>query len=379
MFGSTNKVWCRGLRRLPIRCARANKRGGHGDAAVTAGAGAWAQKPGGVLKMYSLDNPPSMSILDGPNPTGQRVMAAVFNNLVMFDQHVPQNSLASIVPDLATGWTWNEDGTELTFPLHQGVKWHDGKPLTASDVKCTWDLLTGKSSEKLRVNPRKSWYRNLAAVTTNGDYEVTFHLNRPQPAFLGLLASGYSPIYPCHVPPRDMRQHPIGTGPFKFVEFKPNESIKLARNPDYWKPDRPYLDGVEYTIIRNVSTAVLTFVSGKLDITFGGLSVPLTRDITNQSSQAVCELNPTNVSRNLIINPDAAPFDNPDLRRAMALSLDRMAFIDIITEGKGNVGGVMLPPPEGVWGMPAEILHSLPGYGPDVVQNRKEAREIMQK
>ena len=90
---------------------------------------------------------------------------------------------------------------------------------------------------------------------------------------------------------------------------------------------------------------MLTFVSGKLDVTFGGLTVPLTRDITNQSPQAICELNPTNVSRNLIINPDAAPFDNSELRRAMALSLDRKAFIDIITEGKGNTGGVMLPPP----------------------------------
>jgi peptide/nickel transport system substrate-binding protein len=107
--------------------------------------------------------------------------------------------------------------------------------------------------------------------------------------------------------------------------------------------------------------------------------VPLTRDIANQSPQAVCELNPTNVSRNLIMNPDAAPFDNADLRRAMALSLDRKAFVDIITEGKGNLGGVMLPPPEGVWGMPAEVLHTLPGYGPDVKQNRKEAQEIMKR
>ena len=82
-------------------------------------------------------------------------MMGVFNNLVMFDQHVPQNSLQSIVPDLATGWSWNEDGTELTFRLRQGVKWHDGKPFTAKDVECTWDLLTGKASDKLRVNPRK--------------------------------------------------------------------------------------------------------------------------------------------------------------------------------------------------------------------------------
>ena len=164
----------------------------------------FAQKSGGILKMYNPDSPASMSIHEEATIVSERPMMGVFNNLVMFDQHVSQNSLTSIVPDLATGWSWNEDGTELTFSLHQGVTWHDGKAFTAKDVQCTWDMLAPKSSEKLRVNPRKGWYRNLAAVTTNGDYEVTFHLNRPQPAFLGLLASGYSPIYPCHVPPRDM-------------------------------------------------------------------------------------------------------------------------------------------------------------------------------
>ena len=117
------------------------------------------------------------------------------------------------MPDLATGWAWDEEGTELTLQLRQGVKWHDGEPFTAADVKCTWDLLLGKANDKLRVNPRKSWYHNLAEVTTNGDYEVIFRLQRPQPAFVMLLASGYSVIYPCHVAPVEMRQHPIGTGP----------------------------------------------------------------------------------------------------------------------------------------------------------------------
>jgi Bacterial extracellular solute-binding proteins, family 5 Middle/Phosphotransferase enzyme family len=115
-------------------------------------------------------------------------------------------------------------------PPREGVTWHDGRPFTAKDVQCTFDMLTGKSSEKLRVNPRKAWYANLDNLTTNGDYEVTFHLKRPQPAFLAVLVSGFSPVYPCHVPPRDMRSHPIGTGPFKFVEFKPNEYIKVTRN-----------------------------------------------------------------------------------------------------------------------------------------------------
>jgi peptide/nickel transport system substrate-binding protein len=200
--------------------------------ALAAAGAAFAQKQGGILRMYSPDSPASMSIHEEATVFAEGPMMGVFNNLVMYDQHLPQNSLQSIVPDLAIGWSWNEDGTELTLPLHDGVTWHDGKPFTARDVQCTWDMLTGKTSEKLRVNPRKSWYSNLDSVTTNGDYEVTFHLKRAQPAFVALLASGFSPVYPCHVPPRDMRSHPIGTGPFKFVEFKPNEYIKVTRNPD---------------------------------------------------------------------------------------------------------------------------------------------------
>jgi peptide/nickel transport system substrate-binding protein len=105
---------------------------------------------------------------------------------------------------------------------------------------------------------------------------------------------------------------------------------------------------------------------------------PLLRDVKSQEPDAICEVVPTNVPRTLLVNPAAPPFDNPDLRRAMALTSDRKAFIDILTEGQGDVGGAMLPGPEGVWGMPAEMLKTLPGYNPDVAKNRAEARKIME-
>ena len=123
-----------------------------------------------------------------------------------------------------------------------------------------------RSADKFRINPRKTWYRNVEEITTNGDYEVTFHLKRPQPYLIALLASGQSPVYPCHVTPAQMRQHPIGTGPFKFVEYKPNERIRVVRNPNYWKPARPYLDAIETTIIPNTATRDLTFIAGKFDL-----------------------------------------------------------------------------------------------------------------
>ena len=339
---------------------------------------AFAETAGGILKVGWFDSPASMSILEESTIAAERPMMGVFNNLVMYDQHVAQNSLRSIVPELATAWAWNEEGTELTLPLRQGVKWHDGKPFTAADVKCTFDLLQGKASDKLRINPRKSWISNVAEVTTKGDYEVAFHLNRPQASFLAMLATGWTPIYPCHVSPQQMRLHPIGTGPFKFSEFRPNETIKVVRNPDYWKPGRPYLDGIEYTIIKDVSTRLLAFVAGQHDVYFG-VTIPQLKDVRAQAPQAICESSTPNVARNMLVNRRVPPFDNPDLRRAMSLSVDRKAFNDIINEGQGVIGAVMQPPPDGLWGMTPETLAALPGYGPDVAMNRVEARKIMEK
>ena len=115
------------------------------------GAG-WAQKAGGVLKIQHMDTPPSASIHEEATVSVAVPFMALYNNLVMFDQHVAKNSLDSIVPDLATSWTWSKDGKQLAFKLREGVKWHDGKPFTAKDVQCTIDLLL--SPDKLRLLER---------------------------------------------------------------------------------------------------------------------------------------------------------------------------------------------------------------------------------
>lgn len=347
--------------------------------AVTLATPSLAQKQGGVLRVYHRDSPGSMSIHELGTISAVMPMMGVFNNLVLYDQHVDRNTLDGIVPDLAKSWRWNDDGTALSFTLEQGVKWHDGKPFSSADVKCTFELLMGKAKDAFRINSRKGWYANLKEVTTKGDHEVTLHLERPQPALLALLASGFAPMYPCHVQQRDMRTAPIGTGPFKFVEFKVNQSIKVTRNPNYWKPGKPHLDGVEYTIIPNRSTAILAFVAGNFDMTFPyEVSVPLMKDVKSQFPDAVCQVVSTNVAPNLLMNP-VPPFDNVELRRAVAMAIDRKAFIDILTEGQGDIGTANLPAPDGSWGMPVEMRDKLPGYGPDIAANREAARAIMRK
>jgi peptide/nickel transport system substrate-binding protein len=175
-----------------------------------------------------------------------------------------------------------------------------------------------------------------------------------------------------------MRVHPVGTGPYKFVEFRPNEYIRVTRNPDYWKPGLPYLDGIKWTIVPSLATRILGLAAGTFD-QVSGVTIPLLRDLESQAPQAVCKVFPANLPRTLLVNRTTPPFDNPELRRAMALSLDRQAFIDILTLGQGDIGGAMQPPPEGVWGMPPEILRALPGYAADVATNRAQARGIMEK
>jgi peptide/nickel transport system substrate-binding protein len=342
---------------------------------------ALAQKSGGTLRIAHRDNPPSASIHEEATISTVMAFMPVYSNLVLFDPKEKLNSADKLVGELATSWSWNADKTQLTFKLREGVKWHDGKPFTSADVVCTWDALTGKAKgdKAMRKNPRKVWYKNLKETKANGPTEVTFVLGRPQPSFLAMLASGYTPVYPCHKTAAEMRTKPVGTGPFKFVEFKRNESIKLVKNPDYFRKGQPYLDAINWTIISNRSTRILSFVAGNSDLTFDSdVTFPMLKDVKSQAPTAICEARPTNVSTNLIVNNQAPPFDNPEIRKAMALALDRQAFSKIIAEGNDLPGAAMLPPPAGVWGMPAEELATLPGYA-DRAKSLEAARAIMTK
>jgi peptide/nickel transport system substrate-binding protein len=349
--------------------------------AISAATPVAAQKKGGTLRLYHNDNPPSASLLEESTIASVTPFSAVFNNLVVFDPAKVHESLETVIPDLAESWSWDATNTRLTFKLRQGVTWHDGKPFTARDVQCTWRMLIGKSEvSEFHRNPRRVWYTKLQDVTINGDYEATFELSEPQPSLPVLLASAFSAVYPCHVPQATMRTKPVGTRPFKFVEFRRGASIRLVRNPDYWKKGRPYLDEITFRMIDSRATRMLAFATGEFDITFpADVSVPLMKDIKARAPNAICEVITTGTQSNLMVNRVNPPFDNPDIRKAMSLAIDRKPFNTILMEGLALTGGAMLPKPAGEWGMPPEMVSSLMGYGPDTDANIAEARQIMQK
>jgi peptide/nickel transport system substrate-binding protein len=289
-----------------------------------------------------------------------------FNNLVYFDPLKRQESVDTIIGELAEKWSWQDNYRNLVFFLRRDVKWHDGKPFTSKDVKFTFDMVRDapNAEGKIRLNPRKDWYTNVDAVEAPDAYTVVFRLKRPQPSLLLMLASGYSPVYAAHVPPATYRSSCVGTGPFKVKEWRLGEYIEYVKNPDYFVKGRPYLDGLKYIVIKERGTRTAALQAGQLDVAMPGET---TKAAAEQIKAAVPKVivTPfsTNVTDNIIMNIKKPPFDNHKVRLAVSYAIDRRAMIQAVHQGGAALGVAMAPRPHGVWGLLEKDLATLPGYG----------------
>ncbi len=337
----------------------------------------WAQKSGGVLQVMQRENWPSMSIHEEATISTVWPMMPLYNNLVLYDPARPVESADHLVAELAESWSWSKDGKALTFKLRHGVTWHDGKPFTSADVKHTFDVLRGVSDKRLKLNPRKLWYENVKEMKTSGDYEIAFVLARPQPGLLSLLASGYTPIYPAHVNPQDLRQREVGTGPFIAKTIKQDEELVLERNPHYFVKGRPYLDGIRYVVIRSRPSRFAALAVGQLDVSFPGENtVPVRDQVLSQTPQMVVTEVASGVNANILLNHKKAPFDNPLVRQAVNLAMDRPTLVKTVYQGALLAGGTILPQPYGEWGLSPGDLKQLPGWG-DPVKDKEQARKLL--
>jgi len=346
-------------------------------ALLLAPAAALAQKYGGVLRAITSRNPGHLALHESNSAGEVWVVAPMYNNLVWFDTFQPRESFDTLQPELAESWAWNADGTALTFKLRRGVKWHDGTPFTSKDVKFTWDVIRGASKTRIRLNPRKLWYFNVTDITTNGDYEVTFHLKRRQRSLLMMLAAGYEPVYPAHIDPNRLRTEVMGTGPFKLQEYKPDQRLVLVKNQDYFKKGRPYLDGITYSVIRKNAGRVGALVANQVDL---GALITTPKPVYDSMKGAKEGLTflrrLTNTTVNILFNTGKPPYDNPRLREAISLAMDRQSLIKTVFGGDAVPGGAMIPAPEGRWGLTPEQLKQLPGYG-DPAANKAKARKML--
>jgi peptide/nickel transport system substrate-binding protein len=339
-----------------------------------------APKSGGVLNvMQRGDLAQGFSIHETATIDTVWPSAPCFNNLVLFDPARPVESMDTIVPELAEKWSWQDNYRNLVFLLRKGVKWHDGQPFTAKDVKHTFDMVreAKDAPAKFRINPRKDWYANVEAIEAPDPHTVIFRLKRPQPSLLMMLASGYSPVYPAHVPAAEFRTRCVGTGPYKVKEWKKGEYIEYVRNPDYWVKGRPYLDGLKYIVIVERGTRFAALQAGRLDVSFPGEA---TKPIADQLKASGAKLTFTevgaNVNDNLLMNVKKPPFDNVKVRRAMSLAIDRRGYAKAVHQGGAVAGVAMQPKPYGVWGLLEKDLNQLPGYGKPA-EDKAQARKLL--
>jgi peptide/nickel transport system substrate-binding protein len=208
---------------------------------------------------------------------------------------------------------------------------------------------------------------------------VTFTLGRPQPALLAMLASGQSPVQAAHLTPNELRSRENGTGPFRLKQHNIDKNVLLEKNPDYFVKGRPYLDGIDYIIIRNRGTRLAAMQTNQLDIAF---PTETDQQVYESFRKAVPQMKfhrtTTNSHMEVVMNQQKPPFNNRRLREAVNLTLDREEFVKVLFGGAGVVGSVHMSPPYGTFGLPRDELVNLPGYNlAELPRNRERARQIL--
>jgi peptide/nickel transport system substrate-binding protein len=300
----------------------------------------------------------------------------VYNGLVMWNV---ADGYHTIVPALATEWTISEDGLVYTFTLREGVTFHDGTTFDSADVVATFNRIIDPPSN-LSISGIREQLDAVESVTAPDDLTVVFTLKDPTPYFLEVLAGDSMIIYSAEeleANNYDLRgvTMPTGTGPFRFVEYLQGERLVIEANPDYWNENLPYVDRIEFLHVPawpDRGTAVLT---GQADLTFNG-SYDTWLEAQNRPEMVTAQA-PCLNSHMFAINNEQPPFDNPLVRRAIHLAIDRQAVIDAFTPVWEPAFVNRWLPSASPWATPQDEILQLPGYRPDKTEDIETARQLL--
>lgn len=340
------------------------------------GAGMWtaaalaADEPrsGGVFNLNLTGDPPNFDPISNTTGTVLTTIAPCYNGLVVFD---PDNPV-KIVGDLAESWEFAPDGKALTFKLVRTAKFHDGKPMTAADVKASFDIVRNPPSGL--PSPRKGALGAVTSIETPDDFTVRFVLKQPSPSLLANLAGGWMVVMPKHIldAKGNMKDQVVGTGPFMMKTYTRGVSVELVKNPNYHVKGRPYLDGIKAFVVPDSGTTMNYLKSGQLHMfqSIQGQDAGILKSTANLTALEA----PSTSYISVNFNTRVAPFNNLELRKAATLAIDREAALKVTGNGQGGLAGVALP---GEWALPAAELEKIPGYGRDVAANQAEARRIL--
>ncbi|MCC6455605.1 MAG: ABC transporter substrate-binding protein [Caldilineaceae bacterium] len=302
--------------------------------------------------------------------------AMMYNGLIMWNV---ADGYHTIVPALATEWSLSDDQLVYTFKLREGVTFQDGSEFNADDVVATFNRIISPP-DNLSISGIREQLSMVASVTAPDPMTVEFTLSQPTPFFLEVLAGDSMVVYSAEeleANDFDLRgvTVPTGTGPFKFVEYLQGEKLVLEANTDYWNAELPYVDGVEMLHVPawpDRGTAVLT---GQADLTFNG-SVDTWLEAQSRPEMVTAQA-PCLNSHMIAINNEHPPFDNPLVRRAIHLAIDRQAIIDAFTPVWEPAFVSRWLPAASPWATPQEEVLQMPGYRPDKTEDIETARQLL--
>jgi ABC-type transport system substrate-binding protein len=334
-------------------------------------------KSGGVLRYGITSRAPHFDIHQSGTINNLGAMAVMFDNLIRRD---PRDSGQTIIPDLAHSWQISKDGKTYTFTLRQGALFHDGAELTSEDIKATFDRIR-KPPAGVSI-PRSVLFTSVEEIAAPDKYTVVFKLSeaRPPNFIMSALASGWNVIVrkktleDNNYNLRKVEIYP-GTGPFKSVRRVENEVWVFEKNKNYWNNPLPYLDGIEFYHAVPFSTELgSSILSGRTDY------IRITDPVTVRKAQQMPGFKTAQFNQSVIqatwVNHKKKPLDDARVRRALHLTYDRPALVDVVKDVTPmQVGGFIYPFSE--FATPKDQLFKKPGYQSDTTAAVKEAKALM--
>src|SRR5436853_5636812 len=339
-------------------------------------------KNGGTLKyVIPADAPPSFDAHRETTFATIHSAAPFYSLLIQVDRNNP-SSTTDIACDLCTAMPQPTDGGKTyTFKIRDGVKFHDGSPLTAADVAASWQHIIHPPEGVL--SPRSSWYMMVDKVEAPDPATVVFRLKFATSAFLPALADPFAFIYKQEVLDRDpqwYKQNILGSGAFKFVAYETGQSITGVRNPDYYHPGLPYLDSFTGIFADKQATRLDAIRSDRAAAEFRGLPPAARDELTGALGDRITvQESDWNCGSMVIINHKRKPFDDVRVRRALTLAIDRWQGAQGLSKiaNVRTVGGIVFP------GSPLaaakEELQQIAGFWPDIEKSRAEAKRLLKE
>jgi len=355
--------------------------------ALGLGAGAWPRAAhsaqaegeptrGGVLQFSVAAEPPTYDLHATGTFAVMHRVAPHYSTLLRFEPY----NYPNIVGDLAESWEESPDHLTYTFKLHPNVRFHDGTILTSEDVKASWDRL--RDPPPGIVSNKQPSFAKIARIETPDPLTVIFHMKEVDASIMDVFASPWNSIYSAarlREDPNFPARNIMGTGPFRFVEHVAGSHWVGERFEGYFRQGRPYLDG--FRAITMSTSAMVNALSGRqIMAEFRGVA-PTERDriVRALGEDALVQESSWMLHMICTFNCERKPFDDPRVRRALSLAIDRWGGSRALSRISqlGPVGGAVRPGSE--WSATPQEMEQWPGYGRDMAANRAEAKRLLRE